>query len=76
MLTLHIDRPGIEEIFLEGFNANKEKFLDFIQNSYRTMKLEEGFERSIRQAKLQENGELAESSLDDLIDELQNSTNA
>ena len=35
MLTLTIDNPTVENIFREGFNANKEKFLEFIQESYR-----------------------------------------
>ncbi len=34
MLTLEINNPNVESIFLEGFNANKEKFLEFIQHSY------------------------------------------
>lgn len=70
MLTLQINNPTIEEIFLEGFNSNKEQFLEFIQNSYQHMKLMESFERSVKQAKLQESGELEELSLDELIDEL------
>ena len=76
MLTLQINNPNIENIFLEGFNSNKEKFLEFIQNSYQHMKLVESFERSVRQAKLQESGELEALSLDELIDELKNSTDA
>jgi len=76
MLTLQINNPKIENIFLEGFNSNKEKFLEFIQNSYQHMKLMESFERSVRQAKLQESGELEELSLDELINELKNSSNA
>jgi len=76
MLTLQINNPTIENIFLEGFNSNKEKFLEFIQHSYQHMMQTESFERSVRQAKLQESGELEELSLDELIDELKNSTNA
>ena len=34
MFTLEINNPNVESIFFEGFNANKEKFLEFIQNSY------------------------------------------
>lgn len=34
MLTLHIDNNEIENIFVKGFNSNKENFLTFIQNSY------------------------------------------
>ena len=67
MLTLQINNPDIETIFLEGFNSNKEKFLEFIQDSYQHMKHVESFERSIRQAKLQESGELEELSLDAMI---------
>jgi len=76
MLTLQINNPNIENIFLEGFNSNKDKFLEFIEQSYRNMMLKESFERSLRQAKLQESGELEELSLDELIDELKDSTDA
>ncbi len=41
MLTLQINNPNIENIFLEGFNSNKEKFLEFIQYSYQEMKVKE-----------------------------------
>ena len=34
MLTLQIQNPEIENIFAEGFQGNKEKFLAFIQRSY------------------------------------------
>jgi len=34
MLTLQIDDREIENIFVEGFQSNKEKFLEFIQSSY------------------------------------------
>ena len=76
MLSLQINNPNIEAIFLEGFNSNKEKFFEFIQYSYSNMKLKESFERSVKQAKLQESGELIDISLDELIDELKNSSNA
>ena len=38
MLTLTIDNPSVENIFRKGFNANKEKFLEFIQESYRSVR--------------------------------------
>lgn len=34
MITLQIDNSEVENIFVEGFQSNKEKFLDFIQNAY------------------------------------------
>ena len=34
MLTLQIDNSEIEDIFVQGFESNKDKFLDFIKNSY------------------------------------------
>ncbi len=71
MLSLEINNPNIENIFLEGFNANKEKFFEFIQNSYNRMSQLDNFERSIRQAKLQESGELDDVSLESLLDELE-----
>ena len=55
-----IENPEIETIFLEGFNSNKEKFFEFIQENYQKMLLLESFDKSIKQAKLQENGELKE----------------
>jgi len=76
MITLKIENPDIEKIFLEGFNSNKDKFLAFVQESYQKMKLLESFDTSLKQAKLQENGEIGDLSLDELIDELKNSTNA
>ena len=72
MITLKIENPDIEKIFLEGFNSNKDKFLAFVQESYQKMKLLESFDTSLKQAKLQENGEIGDLSLD----ELKNSTNA
>ena len=74
MLTLKIENPEIETIFLEGFNSNKEKFFEFIQENYQKMLLLESLDKSIKQAKLQESGELKESSLDELIDELKNNS--
>lgn len=76
MITLKIENPDIEKIFLEGFSSNKDKFLAFVQESYQKMKLLESFDTSLKQAKLQENGEIGDLSLDELIDELKNSTNA
>ena len=35
MLVLNIDNPEIERIFVENFNSNKEKFFEFIKNSYK-----------------------------------------
>ena len=43
MLTLHIDNNDIENIFIKGFNSNKEKFLDFIQKSYQKKESLEAF---------------------------------
>ena len=34
MLTLQIDNSEIEDIFVKGFESNKEKFLAFIKSSY------------------------------------------
>jgi len=44
MLTLQIDNNDIENIFIEGFNGNKEKFLDFIQKSYQKKESLEAFQ--------------------------------
>ena len=72
MLTLKIENPEIEKIFLEGFQSNKESFYNFIQSNYYKMLLLKSLDTSCKQAKLQENGELETLSLDDLIDELNN----
>ena len=78
MITLQIDNPNIEKIFLEDFNSNKEEFLKFIENSYNKMKSLESFERSLLQAKLQESGELEEEEieLEEIINEIENSSNS
>jgi hypothetical protein len=38
MLTLKIEDEKIEHIFLNEFHSNKDKFFEFIQNSYDKMK--------------------------------------
>ena len=74
MLTLKIENPEIEQIFLEGFQSNKENFYEFIQSNYRKMLLLKSLDTSCKQAKLQENGELDALSLDDLIDDIKHSS--
>jgi hypothetical protein len=76
MLALEINNQEIESIFLDGFNSDKELFLNFIKNSYNKMILLNSFDKSIKQAQLQENNELDEISLTGLINELKNSTNS
>jgi hypothetical protein len=44
MLTLNIDNHEVENIFVKGFNGNKEKFLEFIQNSYQKKETLEAFQ--------------------------------
>ncbi len=38
MLTLKIENERVESIFLNEFHSNREKFFEFIQNSYDKMK--------------------------------------
>jgi LPS O-antigen subunit length determinant protein (WzzB/FepE family) len=38
VITLRIENEKIENIFLNEFHSNKEKFFEFIQNSYDKMK--------------------------------------
>ncbi len=76
MLTLKIQNPEIETIFLEGFNSNKEMFFDFVKENYNKMILLNSLEKSIKQAQLQDSQELDEISLDDLIADVKNSTNS
>ena len=74
MLTLQIENQEVETIFLEGFSSNKDKFFEFIQTNYKKMVLLNSLDTSLKQAKLQENGELSEISLKDLIDDIKNSS--
>ncbi|WP_297441010.1 hypothetical protein [Sulfurimonas sp.] len=76
MITLKIQNPEIEQIFLEGFSSNKEMFFDFIKENYNKMMLLNSLEKSVYQAKLQNSKELDEISLDDLIADVKNSTNS
>ena len=76
MLTLKIQNPEIETIFLEGFNSGKEMFFDFVKENYNIMVLLNSLEKSIHQAKLQNSQELDEISLDDLIADVKNSTDS
>jgi len=38
MITLKIENEKVENIFLNEFHSNREKFFEFIQNSYDKMK--------------------------------------
>ena len=76
MVTLKIENQEVENIFLDGFDSNKEAFLNFIKDSYNKMNLLNSLDKSVKQAKLQQNGELSETTLDELIDELENHTNS
>ena len=70
MLALKIENPRVEEIFLEGFNSDKESFFKFIIDAYEKQKFLNSLDKSCKQAILQQNGELAETTLQDLIDGL------
>jgi len=70
MLALKIENPRVEEIFLEGFDSDKESFFQFIINAYERQIFLNSLDKSCKQAILQQNGELEEISLQDLIDEL------
>ena len=37
MVTLKIENQEVENIFLDGFDSNKEAFLNFIKDSYNKM---------------------------------------
>ena len=76
MVRLEIENQEVENIFLDGFDSNKEAFLNFIKDSYDKMMLMNSLDKSIKQVKLQQNGELSETTLDALIDELENHTNS
>jgi len=51
-------------------------FFDFVKENYNKMVVLNSFDRSIKQAKLQDSQELDEISLDDLIADVKNSTNS
>ena len=38
MLTLNIDNKNVEDIFLNEFHSNKEKFIEFIESSFTNLK--------------------------------------
>ena len=76
MLTLKIQNPEIEAIFLDGFNSNKEMFFEFVKENYNKMILLKSLEKSIQQAKLQNSQELDEITLDDLIADVKNNTDS
>jgi len=38
MITLNIENKNVENIFLNEFNSNKEKFFEFIENSFSDFK--------------------------------------
>jgi hypothetical protein len=76
MITLKIENPEIESIFLDGFDSNKEAFFNFVKESYNKMILLNSLDKSVKQAQLQNTGELEELSLDALIDDVKNSTDS
>ena len=49
MLTLKIENEKIENIFLNEFHSNKDKFFEFIQTSYDKMKATNSQDTSITQ---------------------------
>ncbi|OHE10701.1 MAG: hypothetical protein A2513_09605 [Sulfurimonas sp. RIFOXYD12_FULL_33_39] len=38
MLTLNIDNKNVENIFLNEFHSNKDKFIEFIEESFNNLK--------------------------------------
>jgi hypothetical protein len=70
MLALKIENPKVEEIFLEGFDSDKESFFRFIINAYEKQTFLNSLDKSCKQAILQQNGELEETTLQDQIDAL------
>lgn len=38
MITININNKKIEQIFLNDFQSNKEKFIEFIENSFHNFK--------------------------------------
>lgn len=44
MITLKIENENVENIFLNEFHSNREKFFEFIQNSYEKIKTDKNQE--------------------------------
>lgn len=70
MISLKVENPRVEKIFLEGFGSDKESFFEFIIDAYERRKFLTSLDVSCKQAILQENGELEEHTLQDLINDL------
>jgi hypothetical protein len=70
MLAIKIENTEVEEIFLEGFGSDKERFFQFIIDAYEKQKFLNSLDKSCKQAILQQNGELEETTLQDLINVL------
>ncbi len=67
MLSLKIEDPKVEEIFIEGFHSDKASFFQFIIDAYEKQRFLASLDKACKQAILQQNGELEESTLQDLI---------
>ena len=70
MLSLKVEDPIVEKIFLEDFGSDKESFFQFIIDAYEKKRFLLSLDKSCKQAILQQNGELEETTLKELIDEL------
>ena len=71
MLTIHIDNIDIENIFVEGFNSNKEKFLAFIKSSYEKKETLEAFQED-KERFLSTYDAMKNSTMEMISDEISN----
>jgi len=76
MIALQIDNPKIETLFLEQFGSSKESFFQFILDSYEKKQLLKSLDVSCKQAKLQQTKEIESTTLDELISDLRNNSDA
>ncbi len=70
MISIRVEDPKVEKIFLDGFASDKESFFEFIVDAYERQQFLNSLDKSCKQAIMQQNGEIEESTLQDLIDEL------
>ena len=72
MITLKIEDEHVEKIFLNEFHSNKEKFFEFIQYSYESMKSskDENIDTSLIKAQENSMSKTWDSDKDKVWDEL------
>jgi len=70
MISIRVEGPKVEKIFFDGFARDKESFFEVIVDAYERQQFLNSLDKSCKQAIMQHNGEIEESTLQDLINEL------